>query len=114
MTVVTDPATGFGRAGRVILALFWLPARSQQQLIDYGSRPSESGFGMPVHSKFDMPEEHTARADLSSLGWTPESHGVRKTPAGSARKHPQIVERWCGARWMCSMPLRKNEELRSS
>jgi UDP-N-acetylglucosamine:LPS N-acetylglucosamine transferase len=79
VTVVTDPCYGFWKGWACDDVRLYLVAsdEARRQLIDYGIAPERIKVsGMPVHPKFDLPDEHTARAARSALGLDPEKFTV--------------------------------------
>ncbi|HEV2859808.1 MAG TPA: glycosyltransferase [Pyrinomonadaceae bacterium] len=79
VTVVTDPCYGFWRAWACDDVTLYLVAseEARQQLIDYGVDPARIKVsGMPVHPKFEQPDERTAQAARSALGLDPEKFTV--------------------------------------
>lgn len=71
VTVVTDPCYGFWRGWACDDVRLYLVAsdEARRQLIDYGIAPERIKVsGMPVHPKFDLPDERTAQAARSALG----------------------------------------------
>ncbi|MGI8995443.1 MAG: MGDG synthase family glycosyltransferase [Pyrinomonadaceae bacterium] len=79
VTVVTDPCYGFWRGWACDDVRLYLVAteEAKQQLIDYGVAPERIKVsGMPVHPKFEMPDERTAQAARSALGLDPEKFTV--------------------------------------
>jgi UDP-N-acetylglucosamine:LPS N-acetylglucosamine transferase len=79
VTVVTDPCYGFWRGWACDDVRLYLVAseEAQQQLIDYGVAPERIKIsGMPVHPKFDMPDELAAQAARNALGLDPQKFTV--------------------------------------
>jgi UDP-N-acetylglucosamine:LPS N-acetylglucosamine transferase len=79
VTVVTDPCYGFWRAWACDDVTLYLVAseEARQQLIDYGVAPERIRIsGMPVHPKFESPNEHTAQAARRALGLDPQKFTV--------------------------------------
>ena len=79
VTVVTDPCYGFWRGWACDDVRLYLVAseEARQQLIDYGVAPERIKIsGMPVHPKFEMPDERAAQAARSALGLDPEKFTV--------------------------------------
>ncbi len=79
VTVVTDPCYGFWRGWACDDVRLYLVAseEARQQLIDYGVRPERIKVsGMPVHPKFDLPDERAACAARTALGLDPEKFTV--------------------------------------
>jgi UDP-N-acetylglucosamine:LPS N-acetylglucosamine transferase len=79
VTVVTDPCYGFWRGWACDDVRLYLVAseEAQQQLIDYGVAPERIKIsGMPVHPKFDMPNELAAQAARNALGLDPQKFTV--------------------------------------
>jgi UDP-N-acetylglucosamine:LPS N-acetylglucosamine transferase len=79
VTVVTDPCYGFWKGWACDDVRLYLVAsdEARRQLIDYGIAPERIKVsGMPVHPKFDLPDEHTARAARSALGLDAEKFTV--------------------------------------
>ncbi len=71
VTVVTDPCYGFWRGWACDDVRLYLVAseEARQQLIDYGVAPERIKVsGMPVHPKFEMPDERAAQAARKALG----------------------------------------------
>jgi UDP-N-acetylglucosamine:LPS N-acetylglucosamine transferase len=79
VTVVTDPCYGFWKGWACDDVRLYLVANDEarRQLIDYGV-PAEriKISGMPVHPKFDLPDERTAQEARSALGLDPEKFTV--------------------------------------
>lgn len=70
VTVVTDPCYGFWKGWACDDVRLYLVAseEAKQQLIDYGVAPERIKVsGMPVHPKFDLPDERTAQAARRAL-----------------------------------------------
>ncbi|HLL76254.1 MAG TPA: glycosyltransferase [Pyrinomonadaceae bacterium] len=79
VTVVTDPCYGFWKAWACDDVRLYLVAsdEARQQLIDYGVAPERIKVsGMPVHPKFELPDERAAQAARSALGLDPEKFTV--------------------------------------
>ena len=79
VTVVTDPSYGFwkGWACNDVNLYLCATEEARQQLIDYGIAPERIKVsGMPVHPKFDFPDEQAARAARRELGLDPEKFTV--------------------------------------
>lgn len=79
VTVVTDPCYGFWRGWACDDVRLYLVAseEARRQLIDYGVAPERIKIsGMPVHPKFDLPDERTAQAARTALGLDPEKFTV--------------------------------------
>ncbi|MGH9941000.1 MAG: MGDG synthase family glycosyltransferase [Pyrinomonadaceae bacterium] len=79
VTVVTDPCYGFWRGWACDDVRLYLVAteEARQQLIDYGVAPERIKVsGMPVHPKFEMPDERAAQAARTALGLDPEKFTV--------------------------------------
>ena len=79
VTVVTDPCYGFWRGWACDDVRLYLvaSAEARQQLIDYGVAPERIKVsGMPVHPKFEMPDERAAQAARHALGLDPEKFTV--------------------------------------
>ena len=79
VTVVTDPCYGFWKGWACDDVTLYLVAsdEARQQLIDYGVAPARIKVsGMPVHPKFDLPDERTAQAARTALGLDPEKFTV--------------------------------------
>src|SRR3989440_12910957 len=79
VTVVTDPCYGFWKGWACDDVRLYLVAseEARQQLIDYGVRPERIKVsGMPVHPKFELPDERSAQAARSALGLDPEKFTV--------------------------------------
>ncbi|HEX8179128.1 MAG TPA: hypothetical protein VF525_06235 [Pyrinomonadaceae bacterium] len=79
VTVVTDPCYGFWRGWACDDVRLYLVAseEARQQLIDYGIAPERIKVsGMPVHPKFEMPDERAAQAARKVLGLDPEKFTV--------------------------------------
>jgi UDP-N-acetylglucosamine:LPS N-acetylglucosamine transferase len=71
VTVVTDPCYGFWRGWACDDVRLYLVAsdEARRQLIDYGIAPERIKVsGMPVHPKFDLPDERTAQEARGALG----------------------------------------------
>jgi UDP-N-acetylglucosamine:LPS N-acetylglucosamine transferase len=79
VTVVTDPCYGFWKGWACDDVTLYLVAsdEARQQLIDYGVRPERIKVsGMPVHPKFELPDERTAQAARRELGLDPQKFTV--------------------------------------
>ena len=79
VTVVTDPCYGFWRGWACDDVTLYLVAseEAQRQLIDYGVAPERIKVsGMPVHPKFEWPDDRAAQAARSALGLDPEKFTV--------------------------------------
>jgi UDP-N-acetylglucosamine:LPS N-acetylglucosamine transferase len=79
VTVVTDPCYGFWKGWACDDVRLYLVAsdEARQQLVDYGIAPERIKVsGMPVHPKFDLPDEHTAQEARNALGLDPEKFTV--------------------------------------
>ncbi|OLE55302.1 MAG: hypothetical protein AUG51_03840 [Acidobacteria bacterium 13_1_20CM_3_53_8] len=79
VTVVTDPCYGFWKGWACDDVSLYLVAseEARQQLIDYGIAPERIKIsGMPVHPKFEFPDEHAAQAARKALGLDPEKFTV--------------------------------------
>jgi len=79
VTVVTDPCYGFWKGWACDDVTLYLVAseEAKQQLIDYGVSPRRIKVsGMPVHPKFELPDERTAQAARRALGLDPEKFTV--------------------------------------
>lgn len=79
VTVVTDPCYGFWKGWACDDVTLYLVAseEARQQLIDYGVSPRRIKVsGMPVHPKFELPDERSAQAARSALGLDPEKFTV--------------------------------------
>lgn len=79
VTVVTDPCYGFWRGWACDDVTLYLVAseEARRQLIDYGVAPERIKVsGMPVHPKFEWPDERAAQAARSALGLDPEKFTV--------------------------------------
>ncbi|HZH90973.1 MAG TPA: hypothetical protein VEX70_10210 [Pyrinomonadaceae bacterium] len=79
VTVVTDPCYGFWKGWACDDVRLYLVAgeEARQQLIDYGVAPERIKIsGMPVHPKFDLPDERAAQAARSALGLDPQKFTV--------------------------------------
>jgi len=79
VTVVTDPCYGFWRGWACDDVRLYLVAseEARQQLIDYGVKPERIKVsGMPVHPKFEMPDELAAQAARNALGLDPQKFTV--------------------------------------
>ncbi|HLL16181.1 MAG TPA: glycosyltransferase [Pyrinomonadaceae bacterium] len=79
VTVVTDPCYGFWKGWACDDVRLYLVAseEARQQLIDYGVAPERIKIsGMPVHPKFNLPDEHVAQAARRALGLDPQKFTV--------------------------------------
>jgi UDP-N-acetylglucosamine:LPS N-acetylglucosamine transferase len=79
ITVVTDPCYGFWRGWACNDVTLYLVAseEAQRQLIDYGVAPERIKIsGMPVHPKFQFPDEQAASAARSALNLDPKKFTV--------------------------------------
>ncbi|MDQ3917851.1 MAG: hypothetical protein M3348_05190 [Acidobacteriota bacterium] len=79
VTVVTDPCYGFWKGWACDDVTLYLVAseEAKQQLIDYGVSPQRIKVsGMPVHPKFELPDERSAQAARRALGLDPEKFTV--------------------------------------
>jgi UDP-N-acetylglucosamine:LPS N-acetylglucosamine transferase len=79
VTVVTDPCYGFWRGWACDDVRLYLVAseEARQQLIDYGVAPERIKIsGMPVHPKFNLPDELAAQAARNALGLDPQKFTV--------------------------------------
>ena len=79
VTVVTDPCYGFWKGWACDDVRLYLVAseEARQQLIDYGVAPERIKVsGMPVHPKFELPDERAAQAARHALGLDPEKFTV--------------------------------------
>ncbi len=79
VTVVTDPCYGFWKGWACAGVTLYLVAseEARQQLIDYGVAPERIKIsGMPVHPKFEPPDERAAQAARLALGLDPEKFTV--------------------------------------
>jgi len=79
VTVVTDPCYGFWKGWACDDVRLYLVAseEARQQLIDYGVAPERIKIsGMPVHPKFNLPDERAAQAARSALGLDPQKFTV--------------------------------------
>src|ERR671933_484141 len=79
VTVVTDPCYGFWKGWACDDVRLYLVAseEARQQLIDYGVAADRIKVsGMPVHPKFDLPDERTAQEARGALGLDPEKFTV--------------------------------------
>ena len=79
VTVVTDPCYGYWRGWACDDVTLYLVAseEAQRQLIDYGVAPERIKVsGMPVHPKFEWPDDRAAQAARSALGLDPEKFTV--------------------------------------
>jgi UDP-N-acetylglucosamine:LPS N-acetylglucosamine transferase len=71
VTVVTDPCYGFWKGWACNDVTLYLVAseEARQQLIDYGVSPERIKIsGMPIHPKFELPDEKAAQAARKALG----------------------------------------------
>ncbi len=79
VTVVTDPCYGFWKGWACDDVRLYLVAsdEARQQLIDYGVAPERIKVsGMPVHPKFESPDERVAQAARRALDLDPEKFTV--------------------------------------
>ena len=79
VTVVTDPCYGFWKGWACDDVTLYLVAseEARQQLVDYGVRPERIKVsGMPVHPKFELPDEPAAQAARRELGLDPQKFTV--------------------------------------
>jgi UDP-N-acetylglucosamine:LPS N-acetylglucosamine transferase len=79
VTVVTDPCYGFWKGWACNDVSLYLVAseEAKQQLVDYGVDPARIKIsGMPVHPKFNLPDERAAQAARRALGLDPEKFTV--------------------------------------
>ena len=79
VTVVTDPCYGFWKGWACDDVRLYLVAseEAKRQLIDYGIAPERIKIsGMPVHPKFNQPDERAAQAARAALGLDPEKFTV--------------------------------------
>ncbi|HEX8633113.1 MAG TPA: glycosyltransferase [Pyrinomonadaceae bacterium] len=79
VTVVTDPCYGFWKGWACDDVRLYLVAgeEARQQLIDYGVAPERIKIsGMPVHPKFNLPDERVAQAARHALGLDPQKFTV--------------------------------------
>jgi UDP-N-acetylglucosamine:LPS N-acetylglucosamine transferase len=79
VTVVTDPCYGFWKGWACDDVRLYLVAseEARQQLIDYGVAPERIKIsGMPVHPKFELPDERAAVAARKALDLDPEKFTV--------------------------------------
>jgi UDP-N-acetylglucosamine:LPS N-acetylglucosamine transferase len=79
VTVVTDPCYGFWKGWACDDVTLYLVAseEARQQLVDYGIRPERIKVsGMPVHPKFELPDERSAQAARRELGLDPQKFTV--------------------------------------
>ena len=79
VTVVTDPCYGFWKGWACDDVTLYLVAsdEAKQQLVDYGVRPERIKVsGMPVHPKFELPDERAAQAARRELGLDPQKFTV--------------------------------------
>jgi processive 1,2-diacylglycerol beta-glucosyltransferase len=76
VTVVTDPCYGFWKGWACDDVRLYLVAseEARQQLIDYGVAPERIKVsGMPVHPKFELPDDRAAQAARRALGHAPQN-----------------------------------------
>jgi UDP-N-acetylglucosamine:LPS N-acetylglucosamine transferase len=79
ITVVTDPCYGFWRGWACNDVTLYLVAseEARRQLIDYGVAPERIKIsGMPVHPKFQFPDEQAASAARLALNLDPQKFTV--------------------------------------
>jgi UDP-N-acetylglucosamine:LPS N-acetylglucosamine transferase len=79
VTVVTDPCYGFWKGWACDDVTLYLVAseEARRQLVDYGVRPERIKVsGMPVHPKFELPDERSAQAARRGLGLDPQKFTV--------------------------------------
>jgi UDP-N-acetylglucosamine:LPS N-acetylglucosamine transferase len=79
VTVVTDPCYGFWKGWACDDVTLYLVASedAKRQLVDYGIRPERIKVsGMPVHPKFELPDERSAQAARRELGLDPQKFTV--------------------------------------
>ena len=79
VTVVTDPCYGFWKGWACDDVTLYLVAsdEAKRQLVDYGVRPERIKVsGMPVHPKFELPDERSAQAARRELGLDPQKFTV--------------------------------------
>ena len=79
VTVVTDPCNEFWRGWACDDVRLYLVAseEARAQLIEYGVRAERIKIvGMPVHPKFQLPDERTAQAARAALGLDPQKFTV--------------------------------------
>jgi UDP-N-acetylglucosamine:LPS N-acetylglucosamine transferase len=79
VTVVTDPCYGFWKGWACDDVRLYLVAseEARRQLIDYGVAPERIKIsGMPVHPKFNLPDERAAQAARRALGLDPQKFTV--------------------------------------
>jgi UDP-N-acetylglucosamine:LPS N-acetylglucosamine transferase len=79
ITVVTDPCYGFWRGWACNDVTLYLVAseEARRQLIDYGVAPERIKIsGMPVHPKFQFPDEQSASAARTALNLDPHKFTV--------------------------------------
>jgi UDP-N-acetylglucosamine:LPS N-acetylglucosamine transferase len=79
VTVVTDPCYGFWKGWACDDVTLYLVAseEAKQQLVDYGIQAERIKVsGMPVHPKFELPDERAAQAARSALGLDPQKFTV--------------------------------------
>ena len=79
ITVVTDPCYGFWKGWACDDVRLYLVAseEARQQLIDYGIDPLRIKVsGMPVHPKFQFPDDEAAQAARRALGLDPQKFTV--------------------------------------
>jgi UDP-N-acetylglucosamine:LPS N-acetylglucosamine transferase len=103
VTVVTDPCYGFWKGWACDDVTLYLVAsdEARRQLIDYGVQPERIKVsGMPVHPKFELPDERSAQAARSAWGSTRRSSPSSSTRAGSAAvTSRRFSESLCAASW---------------
>src|ERR1044072_5335492 len=79
VSVVTDPYYGFWKGWACDDVTLYLVASedARRQLIDYGVQPERIKVsGMPVHPKFELPDERAAQAARRELGLDPQKFTV--------------------------------------
>ena len=79
VTVVTDPCYGFWKGWACDDVQLYLVAgeEAKSQLVDYGVAPERIKIsGMPVHPKFQLPDEEAARAARAALNLDPHKFTV--------------------------------------
>src|ERR671927_397151 len=79
VTVVTDPCYGFWKGWACDDVTLYLVAseEARRQLIDYGIQAERIKVsGMPVHPKFELPDERAAQAARRELGLDPNKFTV--------------------------------------
>lgn len=79
VTVVTDPCYGFWKGWACDDVTLYLVASedARRQLVDYGVQPERIKVsGMPVHPKFELPDERAAQAARHELGLDPNKFTV--------------------------------------